>query len=58
MAELGARCRQIMHINDIISDHHTTISFEFFPPKSSEGWESLYQTIHDLEDYIAGDYPG
>jgi len=45
----GCRWRQIMHINDILSDRHTTISFEFFPPKNPEGWESLYQTIHDLE---------
>lgn len=38
-----------MHINDIFSDRQTTISFEFFPPKNPEGWESLYQTINDLE---------
>ena len=38
-----------MHINDIFSDRRTTISFEFFPPKSEAGWEGLYRTIHDLE---------
>src|SRR3954470_1977888 len=29
-----------------------TFSFEFFPPKTPEGAESLYQTIRDLEDYM------
>ncbi len=38
-----------MHINDIFSDRRTTISFEFFPPKNSEGWEKLYVTLRDLE---------
>lgn len=38
-----------MHITDIFSDQRTTISFEFFPPKNSEGWENLYRTIRDLE---------
>lgn len=38
-----------MHINDIFSDRRTTISFEFFPPKSPEGWENLYVTLRDLE---------
>ena len=38
-----------MHINDIFSDRRTTISFEFFPPKNTEGWESLYRTLRDLE---------
>lgn len=38
-----------MHSNDIFSKRQTTISFEFFPPKSPAGWESLYRTIRDLE---------
>lgn len=38
-----------MHITDIFSNNRTTISFEFFPPKSPAGWESLYRTIRDLE---------
>jgi methylenetetrahydrofolate reductase (NADPH) len=38
-----------MHITDIFSASKTTISFEFFPPKNPEGWESLYRAIRDLE---------
>ncbi|MFK5923853.1 MAG: methylenetetrahydrofolate reductase [NAD(P)H] [Verrucomicrobiota bacterium] len=38
-----------MHITDIFSNRRTTISFEFFPPKSNTGWENLYRTIRDLE---------
>ncbi len=42
-----------MHINDIMAkDAPTTFSFEFFPPKTAEGAESLYQTIRELEDYM------
>src|SRR3954470_11007484 len=29
-----------------------TFSFEFFPPKTPEGAESLYQTIRELEEYM------
>jgi methylenetetrahydrofolate reductase (NADPH) len=29
-----------------------TFSFEFFPPKTPEAAESLYQTIRELEDYM------
>lgn len=38
-----------MHIQDIFSDHATTFSFEFFPPKTAESAESLYQSIAQLE---------
>ena len=38
-----------MHITDILAQHQTTYSFEFFPPKSTEAADALYQTIADLE---------
>lgn len=38
-----------MHIQDIFSQHSTTISFEFFPPKTAESAEVLYQNIAQLE---------
>ena len=37
-----------MHIADILSRDTTTMSFEFFPPKSDAGWESLYRTIAEF----------
>ena len=30
-----------MHISDILQRHPTTFSFEFFPPKTPEGFEAL-----------------
>ena len=44
--------RTRMHIQDILSSHPTTFSFEFFPPKTPEGAESLFQTILELEPYL------
>ena len=38
-----------MHIRDILSNPKPSLSFEFFPPRSSTAWEELYQTIRDLE---------
>src|SRR5256712_13462176 len=40
-----------MHITDIIRGNSPTVSFEFFPPKTPEAAETLYQTIRDLELY-------
>src|ERR1700730_6394885 len=40
-----------MHITDIIRGDSPTFSFEFFPPKTPEAAEMLYQTIRDLESY-------
>ena len=40
-----------MHIDDIFSKHSTTLSFEFFPPKTEASSEKLYQAIKDLESY-------
>jgi len=41
-----------MHISDIIRTDPPTFSFEFFPPKTSEAAETLYQTIRELEAYM------
>ncbi len=38
-----------MHIQDIFERERVTTSFEFFPPKTPEGWESLFQNIQQLE---------
>jgi methylenetetrahydrofolate reductase (NADPH) len=40
-----------VHITDIMRGGSPTFSFEFFPPKTAEAAESLYQTIRELEDY-------
>lgn len=40
-----------MHVQDIFQSSETTFSFEFFPPRSPEAVESLYQTIRELEPY-------
>jgi methylenetetrahydrofolate reductase (NADPH) len=41
-----------MHITEIMRGHSPTFSFEFFPPKTAEAAETLYQTIRDLESYM------
>ncbi len=38
-----------MHIQDIFDQHATTFSFEFFPPRSAEAADQLYQSIKRLE---------
>ncbi len=40
-----------MHIQDILARYSTTISFEFFPPKTQETSEALYGTIAELETF-------
>jgi methylenetetrahydrofolate reductase (NADPH) len=37
-----------MHIADILARDTTAMSFEFFPPKSESGWESLYRSIAEF----------
>ncbi len=39
-----------MHIDDIFAARDTTVSFEFFPPKSSDAAESLYANIAELQE--------
>lgn len=41
-----------MHITDIVQKDSPTFSFEFFPPKTPEAAETLYQTIRELEAYM------
>src|SRR4051794_41620395 len=41
-----------MHINDIMAKDSPTFSFEFFPPKTPEAAENLFQTIRELEEYM------
>jgi methylenetetrahydrofolate reductase (NADPH) len=41
-----------MHITDIMRKGSPTFSFEFFPPKTPEAAETLYQTIRELEAYM------
>lgn len=38
-----------MHIRDILAKGGTTFSFEFFPPRTAESTERLFQTISELE---------
>ena len=38
-----------MHICDIVTDSTPSLSFEFFPPRSTAAWEDLYQAIRELE---------
>ena len=38
-----------MHILDIFQAHPTTISFEFFPPKTDAAWEELFANIAQLQ---------
>jgi methylenetetrahydrofolate reductase (NADPH) len=38
-----------MHIRDVFAAHPTTFSFEFFPPKTPEASEALFQTVRQLE---------
>ncbi len=37
-----------MHIQDIFRLHRTTFSFEFFPPRTDEAAEDLFQSIAEL----------
>ncbi len=38
-----------MHIADIFARDKTTVSFEFFPPRTDDGWEALFNRISDFE---------
>lgn len=39
-----------MHIRDILAEHETTFSFEFFPPKTDEASEDLFANIAQLQE--------
>lgn len=38
-----------MHIADILNAPKPSLSFEFYPPRTPNAWEDLYQTIRELE---------
>src|SRR4051812_38368426 len=38
-----------MHIQDILREHPTTFSFEFFPPKTDAASEELFANIAELQ---------
>lgn len=38
-----------MHILDILEKQHNTFSFEFFPPRTEEAADTLFQTLRSLE---------
>lgn len=40
-----------MHIDDILKQNSPSLSFEFFPPRSEAGFDSLYETIAELEPF-------
>jgi methylenetetrahydrofolate reductase (NADPH) len=40
-----------MHVQDIFADNQTTFSFEFFPPKTKEAADKLFDTVRELEAY-------
>jgi methylenetetrahydrofolate reductase (NADPH) len=39
-----------MHVLDILRDHATTFSFEFFPPKTDRASDELFSTIAQLQE--------
>ncbi len=39
-----------MHIQDIFTQHRTTFSFEFFPPKTDAAAEELFRTVVNLQE--------
>lgn len=43
-----------MKISQILDQGRQTFSFEFFPPKSDEGFDQLYQTIENLKSWNPG----
>ena len=44
-----------MKVIDILADKKTALSFEFFPPKTENGFEKLFETIQKLE-YLSPSY--
>jgi methylenetetrahydrofolate reductase (NADPH) len=41
-----------MHIRDIFQRDRTTLSFEFFPPKTEQAWDGLFDRISDFESLM------
>ena len=44
-----------MKVIDILSHKRTALSFEFFPPKTSEGFDKLFETVQKLS-YLSPSY--
>ena len=40
-----------MHISNILSQDGPSLSFEFFPPRTKESFDALYEVISELEPY-------
>src|SRR5208283_745510 len=40
-----------MKIKEVLRERNGGVSFEFFPPKSSEGKKGFLRVVHDLERY-------
>ncbi|MFC5051083.1 methylenetetrahydrofolate reductase [NAD(P)H] [Rubritalea spongiae] len=40
-----------MHISDILAQDGPSLSFEFFPPRTQESFDALYEVIAELEPY-------
>jgi methylenetetrahydrofolate reductase (NADPH) len=38
-----------MKVTDIIKQKNIPFSFEFFPPKTTKGWDNLFRTISELQ---------
>ena len=49
-----------MKISDILSTGKPTVSFEFFPPNTDQGFQDLFHTIKALQplhpDYVSVTY--
>lgn len=41
-----------MHVQDILKRDKTIFSFEFFPPKSDDGWTALSNRLHEFETLV------
>src|SRR5262245_48072223 len=48
-ADGEARSGIAMHIQDTFEQHSTTISFEYFPPKTDEASAELFKTIASMQ---------
>jgi methylenetetrahydrofolate reductase (NADPH) len=49
-----------MRIDQILEEHRPCFSFEFFPPKTDEGWDNLWNALselkHDRPSYVSVTY--
>ena len=45
----GSSCREVSSIVDLYGRRRAVFSFEFFPPKTENGFAALYRTVEDLK---------